>query len=425
MARVFQFVLCATLALVSLAGVALAQSRNALVIGNSAYESAPRLKTPATDAAIIAETLRAAGYEVTELRDVRQANIGQAMRDFLDKAAAGGSDGAAFFYFSGYGAQAEGENYLVPVDAVISNDGEVAKEAFHLDDLLDELKDIPLAARIVVLDASRDHKFGSAGSRPVAKGLAMGDTIPGMLLAFAAAPGALAIDGDGDYSLFTGALVTMLRQPGLDMEQIFKATRVQVNQTTSGAQTPWMVSALNLDMRLFAATDAAPAPRSRPRGRAHLNQGDAAHALARRGLQGRGRRRHARSLSMVCRAPSELPFGRGDLGHPGDATRGRAVAAHAGAEHHACLLELPQALSGRCTCRRSAGAARRTLGVAHTAGHLCAGAGAVAARLLRRSRRSGGNRAGRLRRAAVRVRRARPAVHPARAAHLRPRSRPP
>ena len=262
MGRIVQFGLAVLLTLVSFAGAASAQSRNALVIGNAAYVSAPKLKTPATDAAIVAETLRAAGYDVTELHDVDQASIGQSLRDFLDKVAGSGPDGAAIVYYSGHGAQSDGANYLVPVDAVINNDADVANEAFRLNDLLDELAKIPLAARIVVLDASRDHKFGAGGDKPVAKGLAMGESIPGMLLAFSAAPGAIADDGDGDYSLFTGALVTMMRQPGLDMEQILKATRLSVNKSTGGAQTPWMVSELATDIALFAPTAAAPASQS-------------------------------------------------------------------------------------------------------------------------------------------------------------------
>ncbi|HLA20150.1 MAG TPA: caspase family protein, partial [Pseudolabrys sp.] len=266
MRRILQIGLAVMLALGSFAGAALAQSRNALVIGNSAYQTAAALKTPATDAAIMTETLRAAGYDVTELRDIRQADIGQTMRDFLDKVAAGGPEGVAFVYYSGYAAQSEGENFLVPVDAVINSDGDVAGEAFRLNDLTEELAKIPLAARIVVLDASRDHKFGAASGKPVAKGLAMGDSAPGMLLAFAAAPGALAIDGDGEYSLYTGALVTMMREPGLDMEQIFKAVRLQINQTTAGAQTPWMVADLAIELRLFAATAAEPTAQTTPTG---------------------------------------------------------------------------------------------------------------------------------------------------------------
>ena len=50
-----------------------AQPRNALVIGNGAYTVLPALKTPAADAAIVAETLQAAGYDFTELPDLPRA----------------------------------------------------------------------------------------------------------------------------------------------------------------------------------------------------------------------------------------------------------------------------------------------------------------------------------------------------------------
>src|SRR5664280_2424161 len=252
--------ICIVLFIFSVAVSATAQSRVALVIGNSAYQTASALKTTATDAAIVAETLRAAGYDVTDLRDLRQANIGQTMRDFLDKAAAAGPEGVAVFYFAGYAAQSDKENYLVPVDAVINRDADVANEAFRLNDLLQELADLPLAARVVILDASYDHRLGSAGNQPVPRGLAMANTMPEMLIAFAAAPGAVTGEQDGTYSLFTGTLVTLMRQSGLDMEQIFKTTRLQVNKQTAGAQTPWMSGDLTGDLILFGATASAPTP---------------------------------------------------------------------------------------------------------------------------------------------------------------------
>src|SRR3569623_212779 len=47
-----------------------AQSRLALVIGNSAYTGAPPLPTTVADATSIMETLKAAGYDVTGLSDL-------------------------------------------------------------------------------------------------------------------------------------------------------------------------------------------------------------------------------------------------------------------------------------------------------------------------------------------------------------------
>lgn len=74
--------------LLLLTSAARAEPRTALVIGNAAYQSAPVLKTPIVDAEIVAETLRAANFDVTEMHDVCQAEIGQVMRTFLDKLAA-------------------------------------------------------------------------------------------------------------------------------------------------------------------------------------------------------------------------------------------------------------------------------------------------------------------------------------------------
>ena len=78
---------------------------------------------------------------------------------------------------------------------------------------------------------------------------------PGMLLASSAAPGALAKDGNGEYSRYTGALVTAMRQPDLDIEQIVKNTRLAVTTATRGAQTPWSTSTLTGALRLFDAPD--------------------------------------------------------------------------------------------------------------------------------------------------------------------------
>jgi len=228
---------------------------NALVIGNAAYKSVAALKTPIADASIVAETLLAAGYEVTELHDLGKANIGPSVRDFLDKVSASGADSVAIFYYSGYAAQSNGENFLVPVDATINEETDVAREAFRLRDFIDELAKTPLAARIIILDASRDHQFGPASGKPVAKGLAAEGMVPGTLVASAAAPGAISVDSAEDHSLYTETLVATMRQRGLDLEQIFKKTRLQISKKTSRIQTPWMMSALDTELQLFGASE--------------------------------------------------------------------------------------------------------------------------------------------------------------------------
>src|ERR1700751_849695 len=237
--------------------------RLALVIANAAYQDAGGVATADADATIVAETMRTAGYDVTEVHDLQAANFGQTIRTFLDKVYAAGPEAVAFVYFGGYGAQFDGANYLVPVDAHIARYADVPAQAFRLNDLVRELADLPAAARIIVLDASRDHGFGRDTKEAVPPGLAMMDPPAGMLIAFAAAPGAASGEIEGPYRLYTGTLVTLMRQPGLEIDQIFKATRVQVNKVSTGAQTPWTASTLAVGLKLFDAPgDATPAPQA-------------------------------------------------------------------------------------------------------------------------------------------------------------------
>ncbi len=102
------------------AGATPVEKRLALVIGNAAYK-ARNLRTPVNDASLIAQTLRAAGFDVVGARDLDEALLRQAFRDFVDSAARAGPDAVAVVYFAGYGLQFEGENYLcrsTPISAM-------------------------------------------------------------------------------------------------------------------------------------------------------------------------------------------------------------------------------------------------------------------------------------------------------------------
>src|SRR5205814_285393 len=67
-------------------GPAFADKRVALVIGNSGYDKVARLPNPANDAALIADTLKGAGFDSVDLRrDLKIADMRRALRDFVDK----------------------------------------------------------------------------------------------------------------------------------------------------------------------------------------------------------------------------------------------------------------------------------------------------------------------------------------------------
>src|SRR5262249_21877967 len=189
-----------------------AEMRIALVIGNGAYQ-AGTLATPANDAGLIAQTLQAAGFDVVGARDLDQDSLRRAFRDFVEKATESGPDTVAFVYFSGHGLQLEGDNYLVPIDARIARDTDVAAEALRVSDYMRPLAALGLKACVIVLDAARANPFARSGP-PLAGGLALVEPETGTLIAFNAAPGTVAPEAQGPYGAYALALAEMIREGG-------------------------------------------------------------------------------------------------------------------------------------------------------------------------------------------------------------------
>src|SRR5262252_5603388 len=240
------------------AGAAHAEKRIALVIGNAGYQ-AGALNTPSNDAGLIAQTLQASGFDVVGARDLDQDSLRRAFRDFLDKASASGPDTVAFIYLAGYGSQLEGENYFVPIDARIARDSDVPAEAVRISDYTRTLAALQLKASIVVLDAARANPFARSG-QPLAGGLALVEPEPGLLIAFNAAPGTVAPEGQGPYGPYAQALAEMMREGGLPLAGVFDRARLRVNDVTKGAEVPWYASKVETPLVFFERASDAPPP---------------------------------------------------------------------------------------------------------------------------------------------------------------------
>jgi hypothetical protein len=242
------------------AEAALAESRVALVVGQSAYRAVPALPNPANDAKEIERLLGDAGFEVTAANDLTQTELRQLVGDFAAKIAAKGPDTVALMFYAGHGIQVDGENYLVPVDVDPKREADIPLQAVRLNDVLNTLTSVPSRTRIIMLDACRNNPFPEI-RKTTGQGLALIDTktgAPGTFLSFSTAPGSEAEDGGGGNSPYTAALVKAGRESGLPIEDTFKRVRLAVHQATSGRQTPWESSSLVDDFRFFGtAADSA------------------------------------------------------------------------------------------------------------------------------------------------------------------------
>lgn len=257
------------LALLLGAGPAFAGKRVALVLANSAYQHAPPLTNPVNDGAVMAKTLKEAGFDIVESRrDLSALDTRRVLRDFAD--ATRDAD-IAVVYYAGHGIEVEGSNYLIPVDARLERDTDVYDEALSLDRILVAVEPAK-QLRLVILDACRDNPFGktmkrTVASRGIGRGLAQVEpTSPNTLIAYSAKAGFTAQDGDGANSPFTVALSRHLTTPGLDVRRAFGFVRDDVLKSTANKQEPFVYGSLGgedvplVPVKAVAAAPVAPAP---------------------------------------------------------------------------------------------------------------------------------------------------------------------
>jgi len=230
------------------------ETRTALVIGNASYRSSP-LRNPVNDAEAVAAALKPLGFQVILRENTTQREMLDAMREFSQRAA---KSQVRLLFYAGHGVQLRGRNYLMPVDAEISTEDDIAQRGADVTELLERLSLLNDGVNVIVLDACRNNPFLPSGSQladgrrirtrglgPQAAGLAPLQAPSGTLIAFSTAPGAVAVDNPAQKnSVYTQHLLANLRVPGLPVERMFKQVRVAVAQETQQQQVPWETSSL-------------------------------------------------------------------------------------------------------------------------------------------------------------------------------------
>ncbi|MCV3765550.1 caspase family protein [Rhizobium sp. TRM95796] len=241
------FGLCLAVFLLATEGSAEAARRVALLIGNQNYERTTPLRNPANDVELMRNTLTEAGFDdVMVAKDVDLAGMRKALRTFENKA-----EGAevAVLYYSGHGMEMNGENYLIPIDAVLASDKDVEDEALSLSRAERSLNGAT-RLKLMILDACRNNPFldtmtRSAGTRAVSRGLARVEPQSvDTLVAYASRAGTVALDGEGGNSPFAEALARYITQPGVDIRIALGQVRDAVMKATNRQQEPFVYGSL-------------------------------------------------------------------------------------------------------------------------------------------------------------------------------------
>jgi uncharacterized caspase-like protein len=184
--------------------------------------------------------LKNAGFEVIDVRDASLSQMRNAVRQFGDRLL---TRDVGLVYYAGHGIEVKGKNYFIPVNADIKRSDEIADQSLDVNLILEKMETAKKGVNILIVDACRDDPFGRS-YRSSSRGLATMDAPQGTMIAYATAPGNVAIDGTGRNSPFTKHLVRAMQVPNTPIELMFKEVRRAVREETKNQQTPWENSSL-------------------------------------------------------------------------------------------------------------------------------------------------------------------------------------
>jgi hypothetical protein len=226
-------------------GCAYAQNRVALIVGNGNYQNVPPLPTTLNDAGDIAQSLERLGFATTKLFNASYDDFRRAIRKFNELTQ---NADIAVIYFGGHGLEAGGENWLLPVDADLRTDLDIAQEAIGLNSLMQSVGRVAVLG-MVILDANRNNPFAArmqrtGQTRSVDRGLARVEPTQNVLVAYASKDGTTNEDRGGRNSPYAAALLKYLESPGLDINFMFRKVRDEVLSHTNRRQQPFVYGSL-------------------------------------------------------------------------------------------------------------------------------------------------------------------------------------
>ena len=217
-------------------------ARVALVIGNANYpDNDSVLNDAANDARDVADELTRDGFAVEKGINLSGEAMRQALERFYGRIERGG---IALLFFDGFGVQTTTrQTFLLPVDAQIWAEADVAHDGFNLETILDQMNSRGATVKVALLDASRRNPF-ERRFRRYSAGLAPAVTPSDTLVLYSTAVGSVVSNSRIDHSLFVTELLKEIRAPGVDAEQALRNIQIGVSSATNGEQIPWLSSSL-------------------------------------------------------------------------------------------------------------------------------------------------------------------------------------
>lgn len=217
--------------------------RIACVIGNANYKG-NELTNPANDATDIANKLENLGFYVIKALNQTRQEMESTLSAFGEKAK---EYDVALFYYAGHGVRVDGVNYLIPIDANLTDETSAKYNCTNANQVIDYMDKANCKLKIVILDACRNNPFERSWHRGLDQGgLSIMSAPIGSFIAFSTAPGTTASDGSLGQrnSPYTSALLEELDKPNVSLTDFFQEVLDKVASKTNNKQIPWTSSSV-------------------------------------------------------------------------------------------------------------------------------------------------------------------------------------
>jgi TAT (twin-arginine translocation) pathway signal sequence len=186
-----------------------AAPRLAYVVGNRDYKHLPVLGNPERDAALVSEALEHKGFKVVKQLNVDRAELIRTVEEFESTLSIVG--GVGFFYYAGRAAYIDGQDILIPVDAVVDKERSKIFGGVNFTRLMKEIQ------------AKTTQRM----------------TDNGYAVIYSASKGQIAADGPPNgNSPFTAQFVDALSYPEDELNDLFRRVRSAMEGTIP-RQTPF------------------------------------------------------------------------------------------------------------------------------------------------------------------------------------------
>jgi hypothetical protein len=219
-------------------------TRRALLISNASYQRLKPLAGASSDTRALAKTLSSLSFQTQIVENLNLDGIDQAVERFASQVGAGE---VALLYFTGYGVQVGGENYLTGVEFDPGKEQEIDYAAYSMRRAIGQIEGRGAALNVLLFDAAYDDgrlraRYPSAGLTLLTPGR------PGTLVGFSASANQLVAPG-GEGSLYARALVETFPLGGLNLPQVFAQVKRRVSDASGGMQVPAEMSTVVAEFR--------------------------------------------------------------------------------------------------------------------------------------------------------------------------------